>query len=214
MEWMNTGRGFGALIFIEEVHIMMIRTKFLNAFLGILLVMAMVACVGCIMGQPRIDTYTVYEEPPYDLKNATYEDRDILLTIKPMPEQSWAEQRNYDRQIYLFALTITNKTKRDINIDWANIYFINKNGQLDGDFMQPYQNINNSNSFSTNQPLLILANSTCTVELYPNAWRAKLGPIEDGTFGAYISKINGQEKRIKVTVDIGISLERKIQIPR
>ena len=212
MEWINTGRGFGALIFIEEVHIMMIRTKFLNAFFGVLLVMAMVTGVGCITGKPRIDTYTVYEESPYDLKNAVYEDKDILLTINPTPRPFWAGGANYDRRIYSFALSITNKSSRDMSIDWVNVYFINK-GQLDGGFI--HEGGSSPSHTRVEQPFLILTNSTRIVNLIPNQLNTwKLWPMEDGTFGVYISKVNDQEKRIKVTVDIGVSVEQKIEVTR
>ena len=190
------------------------KTMVLNAFLGVLLVVTMVACGGNITVKPRVDTYTVHEEPPYDLKSAVYEDKDTLIAIKPMPEQSLVNRVDYDRRFKSFALTITNKTKRDMSIEWANIYFINKDSQLNGGFMREGEN--HERHTRQNMPLLVLANSTHTFKIYPDIliwfydyrWHHRF--MLEGTFGVYISKINGQEKRIKITVDIGESKERKI----
>ena len=184
------------------------RTMILNAFLSVLLITVVVACGGCITTTPRVDTYTVYEEPPCDLKNAVYEDKDMLLVIKPMPHEIMASRKAYDRRITFFALTITNKTKRDLSIEWTDVYFINKNNKLHDGFYQEYGSYNVHGHFK--QPLLILANSTHAGELYPQRERI----MEEGTFGVYISKISGQEKRIRVTVDIGKTIERKIEVTR
>ena len=194
------------------------RIKVLNAFWGALLVMAMVMGGGCIFFAPQYITYTVWDLPPCDLKNATYEDKDILLTIEPIPDDFRTNRENYDYSIRLFNLTITNKTNQNIILDWNKVYFLNKDGQPDGEFMLLMGKTPIRGSLT--QPLLILANSSKTIKIYPanlvyDSVRWGLGDMDDGTFGAYIIiAMKGHEKNIKITVDIGKAPSREYRRPK
>ena len=131
-----------------------------------------------------------------DKTNSTFEDNEILLSI--------SANENAEH----FTLTIENKTKTDILLDWTTAHFLD-NGRPNGGFMLEGETY--SKRTEQKHPFLVLPNSSNSIRIFPNnnisysqilrRWHHQ--PMTSGSFGLYAKpKIDGREKTIKVTVGI------------
>lgn len=145
-----------------------------------------------------------------DTKKALYSDADITISIDP----TFAVLK----QIIGFSLKIQNKTKLDILLDWNDSYFI-KNGTANGRFMPEGTLFINKDDLK--QPLLIMSNSSSSIEIFPtaNARRSysdykawDFEKMEDGEFGLYATiKVGKQTKKIKLTMEISKNLNTEYE---
>lgn len=177
-----------------------------NIFTFFLAILCFGLCISCVqqnrfptreealaINRNYINSFNV------DLSKSTFSDKSVDVSFKPIVG-------NY--MYKSFDLTIKNKTNKDIKLIWDETFFI-ENGSTNGKFM--FAGVRYVNRDDSKTPDIILANSTFTKEVYPNAkvlqnvigggWgHAK---IEDGEYGAYVTlQIGNQKKNIKVFVTL------------
>lgn len=201
-------------MFLKEKGFNALKEKFFGVgiWAGIVLVMSGCAPYGYSPGyvSPSYSNQSVYQQTEYKVTpdKATYTDKIFDVELTPLKE---------DEHYRGFTVTIKNKTNNDLKLVWNDTYFL-ENDSARGGFM--FEGVVYSKRTEPKQDLLILPNSSSSLDIFPNDKVMYITPdqtamsmglpsgwvhavMKDGTFGAYLMITGkGFEKRVKLVVGI------------
>lgn len=155
------------------------------------------------------DNYSAHLFKNVDTSQAVYEDKNMMIKIHP----------NYlhEKRFSGFDLTVENKSKADLSINWDKSYFID-DGASDGGFM--FKGVNYAKRTDPKPDLILLPGATKLITIYPNSRAQFLNsiyyghvkmmqggwanmPLGPGNYGAIIQvKGKGFDKQVKLFLSV------------